>query len=210
MRLKSVDANVRELKPGEHIAVVTSNELDAIEYRFAGLELRDTLLVLRPGPRVGFVFLFRKPLAESNTVQQMLATGTGAINIDATRFHRNGIGSGRWPANLVLIHGSDCKRDALTSVEGCSASCPAHWLDQASGFSESSDDPERFRGTVKFKNKHYVKEGDRAAATITNQQATAYGDKGGGTRYFPGFFSEEDFRTWLHALVMDGIPKGVV
>ncbi len=55
-----------------------------------GMELRDTLLVLRPGPRAGFAFLFRTPLSEQGVTTQILATATGGLNIDACRVPSGG------------------------------------------------------------------------------------------------------------------------
>jgi general stress protein YciG len=49
------------------------------------LELRDTILVLQPGPRASFIFLFRKPLKENTVVEQVASTGTGGINVEACR-----------------------------------------------------------------------------------------------------------------------------
>lgn len=94
------------------------------------------------------ILMFRKPLAEKSIVDQVLTTGTGAINIDATRIRSDGshfrstvtgrtggmtVGAddrspaaagmfapekgfeptnhqgGRWPANVLLVHGAGCK-----------------------------------------------------------------------------------------------------
>lgn len=194
---------VPELRPGEHLAIVSDSPQTAIEARLAGLQIRDTILVLCYGPRTEFVFLVRKPLVESSTLRQVIKTGSGVINIDAARVPP---GKGRWPANVVLLHGPTCVRSDRTSPETCGTRCPAHWLNTWGGYTRSSDDPERFRGTVKFKNRHYVKEGDVAAATITNGTATAYGDEGGVSRYLPNFYSEEEFREWLDRLLSD--PEG--
>jgi hypothetical protein len=80
-----------KLLPGAHIAVIsTEADCDGIEGRKAGYELRDTLLVLGPGldgdwPTASYVLLFRKSLAESTVAEQILSTGTGALNIDGCR-----------------------------------------------------------------------------------------------------------------------------
>ena len=92
------------------------------------------------------VLVFRKPLFEKSVVDQVLATGTGAINIDGCRVgasaddpnHRPGVtettdkassmfginsqrrgslGSGRWPANFLLVHGHDCKEVGTKKVK---------------------------------------------------------------------------------------------
>jgi hypothetical protein len=76
------------MTPGSYIVVLADHfEADrvAVEGRRAGWELRDTLLVLRPGPSAGFAFLFRKPVEEGTVADQMVQTGTGGINIEACR-----------------------------------------------------------------------------------------------------------------------------
>lgn len=87
-------------------------------------------------------WLLRKPLSEPTVARQVLATGTGAINIDACRVGYegggwNGLGdthdetqwrlnnpdgvqreSGRWPSNLILTHSADCQRVGMRVVRG--------------------------------------------------------------------------------------------
>jgi hypothetical protein len=139
--------------PGAHVAILSEAPSTAIEGRLRGLELRDTLLILRPGPRVGFLFLFRAPLAEAGVTAQVMATGTGAIHVDACRVAyaseadktptvgksgdgglNPGIGAnlpqhkpnwgawhvkdaGRWPPNVLFVHGPDCKRVGSRQVK---------------------------------------------------------------------------------------------
>jgi hypothetical protein len=74
-----------DLLPGAHVAVLADDVTVGVKGRLLGLELRDSLLVLRPGPVAGFVFLFRKPLVQSTVVGQVLATRTGALHLDACR-----------------------------------------------------------------------------------------------------------------------------
>ncbi len=145
---------VSNLLPGAHVAVLADDADVGIEGRLAGLEFRDTILVLRPGPRSSYCFLFRVPLAESTVAEQMMATGTGGLNINACRVgyasetdrqfakpegratskpgalagkvEKDGARKdfqadntkGRWPANLVLVHGSGCKSVGTKRVHG--------------------------------------------------------------------------------------------
>jgi hypothetical protein len=75
------------LLPGSHV-VIWSTEAGWVDAslmaRRVGLHFRDTLAVLTVE---GWhpLMLFRKPLQEKTIVKQVLSTGTGAINIDATR-----------------------------------------------------------------------------------------------------------------------------
>jgi hypothetical protein len=136
---------VKGASPGEHLLLFSKNPEDALEGRKAGLELRDTLLVLRPGPISSFVFLFRKPIEEGTVAEQMGKTGQGAINIAGCRVGSGGqrswtaprdmgfsggtdVGSrnalltnlsvGRWPSNLVLVHGEGCKNVGTKKLRG--------------------------------------------------------------------------------------------
>lgn len=79
----------RALLPGAHVALLADDVAAAVEGRLLGLELRDSLLVLRAGPTSGFVFLFRVPVA-GTIASQVAATGTGGINIDGCRIPSGG------------------------------------------------------------------------------------------------------------------------
>ncbi len=138
----------RDLLPGAHVAVLADVADVGIEGRLVGLELRDTMLVLRSGPSSGFVFIFRKPITEPTVAEQMMATGTGGINVNACRIptadklggmNRHGTTpramqpgggkrdvdpsgmviepEGRWPPNVVLVHGSECRNMGERTVE---------------------------------------------------------------------------------------------
>lgn len=78
-------SDIAELVPGGHLVLLTSDEGDALEGRRAGLELRDTLLILLPGPLGRFGFLFRQPLSAKNVTENILQHGTGGLNIGACR-----------------------------------------------------------------------------------------------------------------------------
>lgn len=81
---------VPHLEPGAHVAVHSLRaDETGIAGRLAGLQLRDTLAVLWPG-MTSHVLLFRMPLQEPTVAQQVLSTGTGGLNIDATRVGNNG------------------------------------------------------------------------------------------------------------------------
>jgi hypothetical protein len=78
-------SKLESLPPGDHVAILSGTSATGVRGRLAGLELRDTLTVLIPGPGVGFVFLFRRPFSESTVVAQTLKTGTGGLNIGGCR-----------------------------------------------------------------------------------------------------------------------------
>lgn len=73
----------KALSSGGHAVILTKDERAAIDGRLSGFELRDTLLVLAPGPSVRFGFVLRKPFL-GTIADQALATGT-ALNIDECR-----------------------------------------------------------------------------------------------------------------------------
>jgi len=147
-------SDLGSLQPGAHVAVFTDRIDVGIEGRLAGLELRDSLLVLRVGPSAGLVLLFRMPLALGTVVSQVLSTGTGGLNVGACRvahvtinggnladnphlretkeraapqvtgFGREGdvtaltSQAGRWPPNVLLVHGPGCVPLGTRSVKG--------------------------------------------------------------------------------------------
>lgn len=83
-------ANLAALPPGDHAAILTGTSATGVVGRLAGFELRDALLVLLPGPSTGFVFLFRKPVQASTVAAQVLATGTGGLNVAGCRVGLSG------------------------------------------------------------------------------------------------------------------------
>jgi hypothetical protein len=137
--------------PGEFQIVIGQAE-DAIHVRSLGLQLRDTVLILMPGPREVFAFLFRVPL-EGTVAQNVLKHGVGGLNIDACRvagqaevpgsrrvyrrFDDKGDkpeleppppphAGGRWPSNLLLVHGPDCVNVGTKVVKGSGINSPEH------------------------------------------------------------------------------------
>jgi hypothetical protein len=132
---------VEAFLPGSYVAVIGATSEVGVSGRRAGLELRDTIVVL--GAEVRTVFLFRKPLSEKTVAEQVLATGTGALHIDACRGSAEGnttaertqgsrsrehwrmgvtVGGsrpsslGRWPPNVILMHTGDCTPTACVSA----------------------------------------------------------------------------------------------
>lgn len=132
------------------------------------------------------IVLARKPLAEKTVARNVLAHGTGAINVDACRIAgevpsvpqpvygvksdgvtqfgagvgRNGQMSsapyGRWPANVLLDHHA------------------AAWVDEQSGVLKSGDlKPYRNASEAEFTQVH-----------ITERNVERKGDSGGASRFF--------------------------
>lgn len=62
------------------------------------------------------VHLARKPISEANVAANVLAHGTGALNIATSRVGCQG--TGRWPANVILEHLSGCREAGLVQVPG--------------------------------------------------------------------------------------------
>lgn len=143
------------------------------------------------------IVVARKPLA-GTVAANVLAHGTGALNIDATRvpgvvqvgagsvaaFHGGsdnyepGQGrayqdAGRWPANVVLSHHPDC---ALVCVLGC----PVRALDEQTGTLTSGANPVR-RGTDKFRDTYNQFPGQAECEPARGA------DSGGASRFFPVF-----------------------
>ena len=129
----NVPRPLSDLPPGSHVVLLTGKPTDGLLGRRWGLELRDTLLVLTP-TGASFAVLLRKEV-EGTVAENVLRYRTGALNVNACRItsseiltggggklwshYRDGTedrasssvndGQGRWPSNLVLIHGTDCR-----------------------------------------------------------------------------------------------------
>lgn len=133
-----------EAPPGTHVILLSRDPLAGLGGRRLGLELRDTLLVLRP-EGLGFAFLFRKPV-EGTVAENVLRYGCGGLHIDACRVGGGDVltggggklwshyrdhtsdraaprvnqGLGRWPSNLVLVHHAECRETGTRRVQGTS------------------------------------------------------------------------------------------
>lgn len=153
-----------ELVAGAHLFVL-GDVYASCRGRKQGLCLRDTLGIIRSGPRFESAFLFRKPLG--NAVDQVIETKTGSLNLDVCRvpgvaqvpwgkirsyrvFHdptrdEPAMGDapppnllGRWPPNLVFIHDGSCvKKNASWS---CSSLCGAPRVELLESFPQFSDE----------------------------------------------------------------------
>ena len=143
------------------------------------------------------IIVARKPL-EGTGAANVLAHGTGALNIDATRvpgalggdpnrFAKTDGGSfasfseapvvrseGRWPANVVFAHTPDCGPDDSTA---CVEGCPVAELDAQSGIGRTNRPSSRGAG------------GQHGTLSPIGAQDSLpyYDDLGGASRFFPTF-----------------------
>ena len=148
---------------------------------------------LKPGHEVWW--LVRKPLEEKGIARQVLATGTGALNIDGGRVgdevrhnpscHNDGttatpimvaggetegrITKGRFPPNILFTHNHDC-------TEVCSEGCPVAELGAQSGVKNAKSS---MRGTSSHKNCYGI--------YTTPDSIRGHTDKGTASRFFPIF-----------------------
>jgi len=147
------------------------------------------------------IVLARKPFSESSVARNVLEHGTGVLNIDGSRIpgskpergnlvdgkegmfgmgSRSAIessGQGRWPANLLLSHLTECNGEC---VEGC----PVAELDRQSGTSKSVG------------GKHSGRRGTRDAVGgygFDRQEINRPTDAGGSSRFFKTFEGEPGF-----------------
>jgi DNA modification methylase len=174
-------------------------------------------------PSVEIWWLARKIIQEETIIDQVLTTGTGAINIDGCRVAgdmselinhgtgkpRSGVGShynnkggfggdaanppnplGRWPANLVLQHGSTCALE-------CAPDCPVRALDKQSG-----DRPGMSGGGM---HKKGYKGGLFGGVDSTN---TARNDYGGASRFFNQFEPDLEASPFFYTGKVTGAERG--
>lgn len=169
----------------------------------AAKQWQDWSTSLKPSWEV--ILIFRKPIAEQSLARQVLATGTGALNIGATRVGTRadapqyrpaspggkGYGKacygtrdgqealyveGRWSPNLLLSHSTACTNDA------CSPGCPIALLDEQAGNRPSGGSPAA-AGAVKHHKNTYQPGGTSTRLEAYNRAA----DDGNASRYFPLF-----------------------
>lgn len=264
------------LDPGAHVGVLADDvALDGWRGRKAGLELRDTLLVLSAGVTTRFILLFRKPLQESTVAEQVLATGTGGINIDRCRVASDGshfrstvtgrsggavLGAddrtgaalgmfqagaefeptnhtgGRWPPNVLLVHGPGCCKVGEVAVK---APVINRFDDGMKPFGEGAGHPYTSTGggtenlavyecqrncpchllnnqtgvlTSGTVAAHHMKNSSQQASDggfngkYGDIPLTGYGDSGGAARFFPQFKNDYELVAWVQKLITPELP----
>jgi hypothetical protein len=87
--------------PGAFV-IILGTDMDALEARSQGLRLKDTILILVPGPRILTAYLFQFPL-DGTVGGNVIKHGVGGLQIDGSRIR------GRWPPNMLLVHASGCQ-----------------------------------------------------------------------------------------------------
>ena len=226
----------------------------------SGLEIRDCGCVLEPAEMSAILFA-RKPL-DGTVAANVLKYGTGALNIDASRIgiaagdepsagHRTatfgtqetisgGDGSGgwqaaegRWPANLLIEHHSDCRRAGVNAeVTGGGAA-------GTSGFADGYERGDGYDGRVVTSEAWQCVNGcpvntldaqsgqSKSGRGVTVASPTAlgqgsgwnahnnrpvefenYGDKGGASRFFHADQSSEQRHEYLIRLIIQ--PNGTL
>jgi hypothetical protein len=106
---------------------------------------------------------------------------------------------GRWPPNLLLVHGVLC-RNLGTSWE-CGRGCPVQFLDQQSGELQS--------GLMVAGQQRVQTKGGGGYHGDFPDEATGhdtYGDSGGASRFFPQFASADSLLDWFKSLIL---PPGL-
>lgn len=213
------------MRPGEHSLAVGSPA------RQWG-HLRDTILILMPGPRVMVVSLHRWPL-DGTVAETVLKHGCGGINIDACRVvgispsvaqEHPGECLGRWPPNVLLVHGPGCQRTGSTEVpapvinrflDGMKpfGNGAGHPYEQTSGGVEQIDvwdcepgcpvrvlDEQSDYSTTKPHAGDGKPLDTRDAGWGFRRMASDLADEGTATRFFPQFACLDEALAWLQRL----------
>lgn len=119
------------------------------------------------------VVVARKPI-HGTVAANVLAHGTGAINVDGCRVKGEGRpqqsvnDAGRWPPNILLSHAPDCGDE-------CAEGCAVAEMDGQSGTLKSGN-----RKAGEYETQGYM--GAKA-----NPMPSIVGDTGGASRFFPVF-----------------------
>lgn len=230
---------LRVLKPGGHLldfgGTRTYHRL-AVAIEDAGFEIRDSIhwtygsgfpkslnvgkglddwegwgTALKPSHEP--IVVARKPLV-GTVANNVLAYGTGALNIDGTRVGTiddlsggsfggvfgakrdadgklpKAIGSGdkgRWPANTILTHSADCGDE-------CAEGCPVKLLDEQSGISTSRQQLMPLPRGHAFAGEIYGNKKGNGEMTLRGRN-----DTGGASRYFTQTeYTEPDFPPFIY------------
>lgn len=123
--------------------LVAPTNIDAIGFRERrrGHEVRDCILVLEPGGKKRLVLLTRSEIGDT-VVATTVRSGLGSINIDGCRIRSSGDhkrpfqptanernvygkqtgfmptnSEGRFPANLILVHGPSCRCEGVREIK---------------------------------------------------------------------------------------------
>lgn len=220
------------LQAGQHIILLSVDPIQALEGRRFGLMLRDTLLVLSAGQtEFAFLFRKEMEGTVAENVLRHGQGGlwidgcrvksdeylgrlnhktskfiNGANGVRATHnrtiFVNNSTGKGRWPSNLVFVHGPECRERnsigyGLETVAAwvCQEDCVVKALDQQSGNlptqkSRSNPDAPTAQGLGLFGQASKQKNGPEY-----------FGDSGGASRFFPQFAHRGELLEWLRRLL---------
>lgn len=147
------------------------------------------------------IVVARKPLSEDTVAENVLAWGTGGLNINGCRVgteqtvttrhgHSGDHGiyggdsrkfervnpPGRWPPNVVFSHSPECNGE-------CVPGCPVRLLDEQSG--ERTSGKAGQNGHRRQASLHDT--GDGWGMRHSEEAGTLYGDTGGASRFFPCF-----------------------
>jgi hypothetical protein len=158
--------------------IVVGGKTDGIASRHAGWEVRDSILILLPDGRTRTAWLLQRP----GRALDGIARDGAPLNVEAARK----IGSGRFPANAMIVHHTSCERPP----GACASGCPAASLDAQSGISGNGFDYTYSRRSGKSG------EGWGLAKT-----GTEYADEGGASRFVANFPCEQDAIDWLRLLL---------
>jgi hypothetical protein len=101
--------------------------------------------------------------------------------------------TGRWPTNLVIIHGPECRH--LEDLQWlCPDECCVPDIDDQSGLTASNPRPRHNKVAGMF------------PFTPQDGESFGYADKGGGSRFFPQFTTRDELLAWIEKLIA---PAGV-
>ena len=216
------DECLRVLKPGGHMVVFAGSrtqDLMGLSIRLAGFEIRDSVAwlygsgfpkshnvgkstgderyaghgtALKPGHEP--IVLARKPLAEKTVARNVLAHGTGAINIDATRIAATDSQLAEKYASVQNagprsndVYGTD-SRDRAGAAPHEAGRFPANvlldqhaaaWVDEQSGITRSNVRPptgKDDRGKANTASSMTVRRNDTTTRGVS--------DQGGASRFF--------------------------
>ena len=171
--------------------IVVGDGRDALSARRDGWEVQDTVLIITSDGRQRAAFLLCCP----GKLLDGLAHDATALNVEAARK----VGTGRFPANMILVHKPSC--DA--TEKKCAEDCPAGILDR----DPVTGEPIMSGNGWGYE---YTRRGGKSGGGWgMTKTGTEYADVGGPSRFLATFPTDDDAILWLRLLLgKDVKPKG--
>jgi len=196
-----------QLLPGAHVVLLGDTDtwlMSCVAARKAGLEVRDSVAILSP-EGLSFAVLLRKPLGETSLTDQLLKTGTGALNIDACRVFTDWNEADRPDSWKRSGHSAKPEADKIAAPPGTGINChpKGRWPSNLVFVHEEGCVNQ---GVKVAPASSGVSKSKPITATnwicVPGCLVASLGDARGASRFYKQFKSQEELRGYLVTLIL--------